>query len=228
MPGFEADNKAASFSGIDKAPGDDRLTARLPALSTGDYTLELWLYNTRDLTQPNSPAISGYFYSRPGTPSAGNAQPGDHLGIGGVESSPRDKLFFYNGQTLVAGRTTLSLNAWHHVALVRSGDDVKVYLDGDIANPEIQTTAPKNYNASQIVLGTRSDGFAPFQGRLDEVAVFDAALTPAQVAGPLRRRQGRRSGARRDSERQSAGLLAAGRDRRPAWPRASRRRTSGW
>jgi hypothetical protein len=181
LPGFEADNKAASFSGIDKAPGDDRLTAALPTPGSGDYTLELWLYNTRDLSQPNSPAVSGYFYSRPGTPSAGNAQPGDHLGIGGVESSPRDKLFFYNGQSLVSGRTTLAINAWHHIALVRSGDDMKVYLDGEVANPEISTTAAKNFNASQIVLGTRSDGFGPFQGRLDEVAVFDVVLAPAQI-----------------------------------------------
>jgi hypothetical protein len=181
LPGFEADNKAAAFSGIDKAPGDDRLTARLPAISTGDYTLELWLFNSRDLAQPNSPAISGYFYSRPGAPSAANTQPGDHLGIGGVESSPRDRLFYYNGQNMVAGRTTLAPGTWHHVALVRSGDEVKVYLDGDIANPELQTTAPKNYNANEIFLGTRSDGFAPFQGRLDEVVFFDTALTPAQV-----------------------------------------------
>lgn len=181
LPGFEADNKAAAFSGIDKAPGDDRLTARLPALSTGDYTLELWLFNGRDLAQPNSPAISGYFYSRAGTPSAANTQPGDHLGIGGVESSPRDRLFYYNGQNMVTGRTTLAPGTWHHVALVRTGDDVKVFLDGDIANPELQTTAPKNYNANEIFLGTRSDGFAPFQGRLDEVVFFDTALTPAQV-----------------------------------------------
>jgi hypothetical protein len=142
----------------------------------------MWLFNSRDLAQPNSPAISGYFYSRPGTPSAASAQPGDHLGIGGVESSPRDKLFFYDGQTLVSGRTPLALGAWHHVVLVRSGDDVKVYLDGEVANPEIQAKAPKSFNSREIVLGTRADGFAPFMGRLDEVAFFDAPLTPEQVA----------------------------------------------
>ena len=68
----------------------------------------MWIYNSRDLSQPNAPAISGYVFSRPGTASAANAQPGDHLGIGGVESSPRDKLFFYDGQSLVSGRTTLA------------------------------------------------------------------------------------------------------------------------
>lgn len=180
LAGFEADNKAASFSGLDKAPGDDRLTAELPTAASGDYSVELWLYNTRDLSQSNSPAISGYFYSRHGATSAASGQAGDHLGIGGIESSPRDKLFFYNGNTLVSGRTTLPLNTWHHVALVRTGDDVKVFLNGD-ANPEIQTTAPKNFTTSAITLGARADGFAPFQGRLDEVAVFDVPLKVEQV-----------------------------------------------
>ncbi len=182
LPGFGGDNQAAGFSGIDKAPGDDRLTAALPMTTTGDYTLELWIYNTRDLAQGNSPAISGYVFSRTGTPGPDNSQPGDHLGIGGVESSPRDKLFFYNGQTLVSGRTTLSTGAWHHVAVVRSGDQLKVYLDGDVAHPEIQATAAKNYDSNQITLGTRSDGYGPFRGRLDEVVVFDTALTPEQIA----------------------------------------------
>ncbi len=181
LAGFEAENRAAGFSGIDKSPGDDRLTADLPVTSTGDYSVELWVYNSRDLSQPNAPAISGYFYSRPGAPHGANASPGDHLGIGGVESSPRDKLFYYDGQALVPGRTTLTTNAWHHVVLVRAGDTVRVYLDGDIANPEIQATAPKSFNSNQIVFGTRADGYAPFQGRLDEAAFFDAALTPAQV-----------------------------------------------
>ncbi len=181
LPGFEGDNTAASFSGIDKAPGDDRLTASLPLTAAGDYTLELWLFNARDLSLPNSPAISGYVFSRPGTPSAANAQPGEHLGIGGVESSPRDKLFFYNGEALVAGRTTLAINTWHHVALVRAGDQLTVYLNGETAHPEIQATLAKNYNANQITLGTRSDGYGPFQGRLDEVVVFDTALPPEKV-----------------------------------------------
>lgn len=177
LAGFEADNRAASFSGLDKSPHDDRLSATLPTASTGDYSIELWIYNTRDLSLPNSPAISGYFFSRPG---AAGAQSGDHLGIGGVESSPRDKLFFYNGNSLVGGRTTLAINAWHHVALVRTGDDIKVYLNGD-ANPEIHTAAGKNFASNTITLGTRADGFSPFQGRLDEVAFFDVPLSGEQV-----------------------------------------------
>ena len=182
LKGFEADNRAAAFSGVNKGAANDRLTAELPTHSTGDYTVELWLYNTRDLSQPNSPAISGYVFSRPGTATGANAAPGDHLAIGGVESSPRDKLFFYDGETMVGGRTTLSINAWYHVALVRSGDEVKVYLNGDVQNPEIAANVPKRYDTARIMLGNRADGFAPFAGRLDEVAFFDSALSPERIA----------------------------------------------
>ena len=105
---------------------------------------------------------------------------------------------------------------------------MKVYLDGDVANPEIQTTAAKNYNTSEIVLGTRSDGYAPFQGRLDEVAFFDTALTPAQIQAHFAAAKADDAGPRCDSQGQSAGLLAAGRDRRRTWLPASRRPTSGW
>ncbi len=179
--GFAADNTAASFSGIDKAPGDDRLTADLPIAGDADYSVEFWFYNTRDLSQPNSPAVSGYLFSRSGVPDATNAQPGDHLGIGGVESSPRDKLFFYDGQNLLVGRTSLALNTWYHVVLVRAGDEIRVYLNGDVTNSEIRGAVPRRANSSQVVLGTRADGYAPFQGRLDEAAFFAKVLTPEQV-----------------------------------------------
>ena len=181
LPGFGADNTAIALSGIPKAPGNDRLTAALPMTADSDYTVELWFYNSRDLSQPNSPAISGYLFSRAGAPTAANAQPGDHLGIGGVESSPRDKLFFYNGDALVAGRTPLAINTWHHVALLRHGDEITVILNGETANPEIRATAAKNFASNQITLGSRGDGFGPLQGRLDEVAVFDGALPPEKV-----------------------------------------------
>lgn len=179
--GFAADNKSAALSGVDKAPGDDRLTAELPLATGSDYSVEFWFYNTRDLSQPNAPAVSGYLFSRGGNPDAANAQPGDHLGIGGVESSPRDKLFFYDGQNLLSGRTPLALNTWYHVALVRTGDQVRVYLNGDVANPEIQGASAPRASSAEIVLGTRADGYAPFQGRLDEAAIFAKALAPEQV-----------------------------------------------
>jgi hypothetical protein len=102
------------------------------------------------------------------------------LGIGGVESSPRDRLFYYNGQNMVAGRTTLAPGTWHHVALVRSGDEVKVYLDGDIA-----------WNAAQNNRFVRANEQAAHARRLDmfnnPVALVRAALDTAPAISNIRR-----------------------------------------
>jgi len=178
--GFEPDNKALGLAGVHKAPKDNALTALVPALEAGDYSVELWVFNARDLNQPNPPALSGYIFSRPG--AAGPGTPGDHLGIGGTSpDAPRDKLFLYNGHAVLSGKTPLALNAWHHVVLARAGEEVRLYLDGQVDAPEVQGNLPHNFDGHQLFFGTRSDDLAPLMGRLDEIAVFRSALTPAQV-----------------------------------------------
>ncbi|MFM9031927.1 MAG: PVC-type heme-binding CxxCH protein, partial [Opitutaceae bacterium] len=55
-------------------------------------------------------------------------------------------------------------------------------LDGR-ADPEIDAviTAGSAQPAREIFLAGRCDGFAPFEGKLDEVAVYDRALTAAEI-----------------------------------------------
>ena len=82
------------------------------------------------------------------------------------------------------------------------------------------------------MLGTRADGYAPFQGRLDEVALFDAALAPEQVQAHFAAAKAMTPARDVDAEGRAAGLLAAwtkpkgsGRQQRPgpqaagaSWP----------
>lgn len=85
----------------------------------------------------------------------------------------------FNGNRLnnvVAGVTVLEPRTWHHVALVRVGSNVKVYLDGD-PSPEIDGKLAPGFveGEEQIFVGGRSDNFANFKGRIDEVAVYRRA-----------------------------------------------------
>jgi len=90
-------------------------------------------------------------------------------------------LFLYNGHAVLSGKTPLTLGAWHHVVLARAGEEVRLYLDGQVDAPEVQGNLPHNFDGHQLFFGTRSDDLAPLMGRLDEIAVFRSALTPAQV-----------------------------------------------
>ncbi|WP_218934315.1 PVC-type heme-binding CxxCH protein [Rosistilla ulvae] len=68
------------------------------------------------------------------------------------------------------GSTPLATKAWHHVTVIRDGEDVKIYLDGN-AKPELQ--------ASLRSAGPAAAGFSfgNFDGKLDEIALFDRVLT---------------------------------------------------
>lgn len=140
------------------------------------WSAELWFWNGMPT---NARPVTGYFLSR--GKDADKEGPADHLGIGGTHAAA-GKLIFFNGNTanaLLEGKSQVPLRTWNHVAFVRDGDKVKVYLNGQL---EIDGAAPgAPADVKDLYLGARSDNFAPFEGKLDEFAVFDRALSPAEV-----------------------------------------------
>jgi len=181
--------RPSTFSGpqINRAPhlAGGRLRAELPTLGR-TYSVELWFWNAL----PGSVRpVAGHLFSRgtAGDPSAA----GEHLGLGG-SASPNltNRLFFSTGTTgpqALAGRTAITLRTWHHLVFVRDGAKVRVHLDGQ-ATPEIEGEADWTVrdNTPSIFLGGRCDGFANFEGRLDEVALYDRTLTPEEIAAHFR------------------------------------------
>ncbi|MCE9548015.1 MAG: HEAT repeat domain-containing protein, partial [Planctomycetia bacterium] len=170
----ERANRAAHFAG-------GRVRGAVPGVGKS-YSVELWFWN--GLPNDARP-ITGYFFSR--GPEGRIDAPGDHLGIMGTfHPGARGCLFFFNGngsnQTLV-GTTPLVPRTWHHVAMVRDGEQVRVYLDGR-ETPEIvgAVTEGAGSTAEQVFIGGRNDNFANFEGKLDEVAIYTRTLKPAEVA----------------------------------------------
>ncbi|MFC1805674.1 LamG-like jellyroll fold domain-containing protein [Planctomycetota bacterium] len=112
----------------------------------------------------------------------------DSVGIGGsYNPSNTNKLFFYDGdagsKTSVAGTTILAPNTWYQTLLVRDGNDVKVYLNGA---EEISATLPwAGGDGDLIAVGGRADyvnlGHLSLKGTVDEVAVWDRAVSHAEA-----------------------------------------------
>jgi PKD repeat protein len=77
----------------------------------------------------------------------------------------------------VIGNTVLSLNAWHHIAGVYDGAQMRVYVDGVLNGTAAATLAPGN-NATGLRIGKSSFLYYPnyFNGRIDEVRVSNAAI----------------------------------------------------
>ncbi len=80
--------------------------------------------------------------------------------------------------SILAGKAEITAKTWHHVALVHTARRVTVYLDGD-SEPEIDRgidAIPVN-GPRRLSIGGRNDGGSAFEGKIDEVAVYDRALT---------------------------------------------------
>ena len=66
--------------------------------------------------------------------------------------------------------------------LVRDGETVRIYLNGE-SPPEIQTGLPPRSPVAfdQLFFGGRCDNESNWEGRLDEIAVFDRALSAEEI-----------------------------------------------
>jgi putative membrane-bound dehydrogenase-like protein len=155
---------------------------RTPIQPGERYTVEFWLWNG---LPDDARAVTGYLVSHgiEGDPTAA----GEHLGIGGTHQPDlAGRLFLFNGNQhdeILAGRTRLVPKAWYHVALVRDGHRFRVHLNGQ-TEPEIDGTFRQVSTAPgrSLLFGGRTDGLYGLEGRLDEIAVHDRILTPAEIA----------------------------------------------
>ena len=177
FPGMAAENRAPHFVG-------QRLVAEVPGLGSA-YSVSLWFYNCMPT---DARAVTGYLFAR----SSGDGE-GDHLAIGGTDDAP-GKILFHAGSDADApltGRTEIPLRnwvpreSWHHVALVRDGASVTVYLNGE-PQPEIAAESSIPPTGRTLFIGGRGDGAYGFEGRIDEVAVFPRALAAEEVQSHYR------------------------------------------
>ena len=85
-----------------------------------------------------------------------------------------------NVTTTLATAKNVADGLWHHVALVRSAGTTTVYVDKTAYSVTNSTTAPGTPGAATS-LGRESAAGGYFSGDLDEVAVFDAAMSSTTV-----------------------------------------------
>lgn len=143
------------------------------------YSVEFWMRNS---LPNNRRPVTAYLFSR-GVNGMKEAE-GDHLGIGGTHAA-EGRLIVFSGnrsEILLKGRSKLDPKSWHHIAMVRDGERIKVYLNGN-PKPEIDETLPRTYpdKHRDFFFGGRSENFANLQGRLDHATLYDRALSAEEI-----------------------------------------------
>jgi hypothetical protein len=161
--------------------------------TSDDWTVAGWLKTTRTgLGDENEGTLFGNGGDWQGgirytvVLSEGNREGVPTLVIDDNASPPGSS---FNKQVLVA-RTAVNDGVWHHVAGVRAEGELRIYVDGE---PEGRARFNPSYDLSGIdqhpaYIGAITDNrdgvvFKTFDGRLDDVAVWDEALPPEVIQG---------------------------------------------
>jgi hypothetical protein len=158
-----------------------------------DYSFETWVWNGLD---PDNRPVTGYIFSRgksvlqpialfPQDQPLTQTLTGDHLGIGGThnDSEAQNRLFLYNGdeqKQMLIGKTEIPLKKWTHIVFTRKGDQVSLYVNGEL---DVRGEIPCTYviNEPTVWVGNRSDLLYGLEGKLAEAAFYDRVLTAGEV-----------------------------------------------
>ncbi len=157
---------AASLSG---APGAGFTSSTLPTATTGDLSIEAW-FRWSGVSTADAELIV-----KDGDLSTG-------YGVG-INPTTGHLVGLYEMVAWLDTGVSPSVNVWHHVALTRSAGLTRIFLDGSPVGPtwNVAPIAP----AGTFAIGLDQTG-RPFAGQVAEVALYNAALTPAQVAAHYR------------------------------------------
>jgi hypothetical protein len=162
------------FSGehsINRAPhfAGGWLSARIEGLGPR-HSIELWFWNGL----PNDARLVTGTLVTCGTTA--------RLAIGGTRSVPGRLVYTGDGSSPpLVGRTVIASKTWNHVVLVRDGKTITVYLNGVPDLSGAAAVGPSS-DAGTLSIGAGTDRDASFEGKIDEVAAYDRALTPAEAS----------------------------------------------
>jgi len=84
---------------------------------------------------------------------------------------------YYDGESYYAD-TSVTLDAWNHLAVVRDGSSVTFYLNG-VYDGDITVSGDMAFT----IIGAWSLGVELFGGLMDDVRIYDRALTQEEAAG---------------------------------------------
>ncbi|MFC1742328.1 LamG domain-containing protein, partial [Nanoarchaeota archaeon] len=76
---------------------------------------------------------------------------------------------------------TMELDTWYHVAGTFNGTHKAVFINGNLENSTVTTGSIPSF-ATDLLIGAHAEcGYARFNGTIDEVKIFDRALTETQI-----------------------------------------------
>jgi hypothetical protein len=157
--------------------GDFVELADHPAFAATNYSIALWFRATRRTSGSDGVAVAESLVSK--GPSNWDVQLGTTADVsGGIRFQPTA------GVVSASPGASYETNRWQHLVVVNegSGNGVAIYVDG-VALPLSVSGVPSPIFATTngLRFGLRFDGTQPFVGRIDDIRVYNRALSAAEV-----------------------------------------------
>jgi Concanavalin A-like lectin/glucanases superfamily/Pectate lyase superfamily protein len=113
-----------------------------------------------------------------------NSQDSINYSLGKYEWSGKIELLFsINGTvTRLLSTSTLNTSTWYHVAATFDGSTACIYIDGDLDASTSVSGSPDTLSAETLYLGSLRGQADWFDGKLDEVRIYDTALSESDIA----------------------------------------------
>ena len=87
-----------------------------------------------------------------------------------------------NDVDILSDGYSLTPGVWYHVCAVKSGRNLKLYLNGkEIASGSSRGAGPKNWRGAKFYVGGSMTNLASLTGWVDEVQIWSKALTESEV-----------------------------------------------
>jgi hypothetical protein len=149
--------------------GDALLPVSSPnlALGSGDFTVELWVYIVSSTSTFNE--ILDWRKS------------GNSNGIALIYTASALQVFNAITGLYIITAPTASLNTWYHVAIVRSGSTVTMYINGTSVGT---ATLSSNLTSDQVNIGRYFGGSDYFNGYIDDLRITKYARYTATFTAP--------------------------------------------
>ncbi len=147
----------------------DFLTTTVPAIGTGDFTIEGWVYST------GATSNRGIFHL------ASSNWPGTISGLGLAFFGDSSSFTWLYGGTQANGGSTPVNNVWYHFAMCRSGTSLRGFLNGVQV---LSVSDSTNYTQTALMLGGYFSNTILMTGHMSNfrvlrgTALYTSAFTP--------------------------------------------------
>jgi parallel beta-helix repeat protein len=93
----------------------------------------------------------------------------------------------YDGSNNPAINSTVLINdgKWHHIAFVKSGSNLTLYIDGNSSGTTTDNTTGTTTNSSPLFIGQRGNGINRYKGEIDEVRIWNIAKDQATILAEM-------------------------------------------